>query len=185
MDERSGWLTEGVAGPAAGHEDVLRLVLDATRPEPGGRVLARAVACELCGPEGGGFEVAKGECFCVGCCVPVGIVDGGVEPDAYPWRLEAGGAPLPPASPGPGFEPSDLPECPWGHGVLDVAAAFAFAADGTTVRAVSVGLKCPEDGALLLYVDNARVVPRPCTCSGPGTTCRGPEQVQGRVQEGA
>lgn len=38
-----------------------------------------------------------------------------------------------------------------------VAVAYAFAADGA-LCGLSVGLKCPEDGALRLHVDNARVV---------------------------
>lgn len=169
MDQEAGWTAYGSAGkPSAGHEDVLHLVRSATRTEPGGRVETLAVACELCGPEGGGLEVAKGECFCVGCCFPIGIADGDVYPPAYPWTLEPSAAPLPPASPGPGFEPSDLPRCPAGHDVFQAAVALSFAEDGTTVRGISVGLRCPEDGALLLYVDNARVVRKePCPCHGP------------------
>ncbi|MFD8884248.1 hypothetical protein ACFV0H_17225 [Streptomyces erythrochromogenes] len=158
MDHEIAW-THGTAGePSAGPEDVLRLLRDAVRPEPGGRVEILVAECETCGP-GEEFEVAKGECFCVGCCIPLGITDGYAHPAAdYPWRLEASEVPLPPASPGPGFEPPDLPRCPAGHDVFHVAVALAFAADGA-LRGVSVGLRCAEDGALCLYVDNARVVP--------------------------
>ncbi|MFE5805020.1 hypothetical protein [Streptomyces sp. NPDC056491] len=146
MDVRSG-----------GAEEVVRMVRDAARAEPGGRVEVLVVACELCGNGADGFEVAKGECFCVGCCIPVGITDGDVYPAAYPWTLAPSEVPLPPASPGPGFEPSDLPECPAGDGVFQVAVALSFAQDGS-VRSISVGLRCPQDGALCLYVDNAHVV---------------------------
>ncbi|MFD9520913.1 hypothetical protein [Streptomyces sp. NPDC059979] len=125
-----------------------------------GRVEALVAECVLCGTGADEFEVAKGECFCVGCCIPVGITDGDMCPAAYPWTLEPSEVPLPPASPGPGFEPSDLPCCPAGHAVfqVEVEVALAFAEDGA-VRGISVGLRCPEDGALCLYVDNARVVP--------------------------
>ncbi|WP_030721871.1 hypothetical protein [Streptomyces sp. NRRL F-2580] len=158
MDHEALW-TYGAAGkPSAGPGDVLRMVRGAARAEPGGRVEALVAECVLCGAGADEFEVAKGECFCVGCCIPVGIADGDMCPDAYPWTLEPSGAPLPPASPGPGFEPSDLPHCPAGHAVFQVAVALAFAQDGA-VRGISVGLRCPEDGALCLYVDNARVVP--------------------------
>ncbi|THA77321.1 hypothetical protein [Streptomyces sp. A0592] len=160
MDHEIAW-TPGAAGHAsAGPEDVLRLLRNTVRAEPGGRVEIAVAACEMCGPEEMEFEAAKGECFCVGCRIPLGITDGYVHPaTARPCRLEPSGAPLPPASPGPGFEPSDLPRCPAGHDVFHVAVALALAADGV-LRGISVGLRCPEDGALCLYVDNARVVPR-------------------------
>ncbi|RST04333.1 hypothetical protein EF910_17460 [Streptomyces sp. WAC07149] len=151
--------TDGTAGQAStGPEDMLRMVRGATPAEPGGHVEARVAECALCGAGADEFEAAKGECFCVGCCIPVGITDGDVHPPAYPWTLEPSEAPLPPASPGPDFEPSDLPRCPAGHEVFQTAIALAFARDGA-VRGISVALRCPEDGALCLYVDNARVAP--------------------------
>ncbi|MEJ8646424.1 hypothetical protein WKI68_44495 [Streptomyces sp. MS1.HAVA.3] len=160
MDHEAAVWTYGAAGkPAAGPpEDLLRMVSGAARTEPGGRVEALVAECVLCGTGADEFEVAKGECFCVGCCIPVGVTDGDMCPAAYPWTLEPSEVPLPPASPGPGFEPSDLPCCPAGHAVFQVAVALAFAEDGA-VRGISVGLRCPEDGTLCLYVDNARVVP--------------------------
>ncbi|MFI6006444.1 hypothetical protein ACIA98_39810 [Streptomyces sp. NPDC051366] len=79
-------------------------------------------------------------------------------PGAYPWALAPSEVPLPPASPGPGFEPTDLPDCPSGHAVFQVAVALALSEDGA-VRGISVGLRCPEDGALCLYVDNAHALP--------------------------
>ncbi|MEU6315340.1 hypothetical protein [Streptomyces sp. NPDC047014] len=89
-------------GPAPGHADLLALARAATPPEPaGGGVEVRALACELCGPEGGGF---------------------------------------------------------------DAAAAFALTENGTAAHRISVALQCPEDGALLLYIANAHVVPHPCVC---------------------
>ncbi|MFE6911474.1 hypothetical protein [Streptomyces erythrochromogenes] len=160
MDHEIAW-THGTPGrPCAGPEDVLRLLRGAVRAEPGGRLEILVAECGMCGSGEVEFEVAKGECFCVGCCIPLGISDGYAHPDApYPWRLEPSGVPLPPASPGPGYEPSDFPRCPAGHDVFHVALALAFAADGA-LRGISVGLRCPEDGALCLYVDNARVVAR-------------------------
>ncbi|MFJ1566604.1 hypothetical protein ACIOG8_20690 [Streptomyces erythrochromogenes] len=160
MDHEIAWRPGAAGEPSAGPEDVLRLLRNAVRAEPGGRVETLVAECEMCGSGEVEFEVAKGECFCVGCCIPLGITDGYAHPDAaHPWRLEPSGAPLPPASPGPGFEPPDLPRCPAGHDLFHVAVALSFAADGV-LRGISVGLRCPEDGALCLYVDNARVVPR-------------------------
>ncbi|MFJ3875906.1 hypothetical protein ACIPW5_00445 [Streptomyces sp. NPDC090077] len=155
MDHEAVW-THGQ--PATGPEDLLRLVRGATRTEAGGRVEALIAECLMCGERTDEFEVAKGECFCVGCCLPLGIADGAMHTDAYPWTLEPSAAPLPPASPGPGFEPSDFPRCPAGHGVFQVAVALAVTQDGA-VRGLSVALRCPEDGALILYVDDARVTP--------------------------
>ncbi|MFF9982492.1 hypothetical protein [Streptomyces erythrochromogenes] len=160
MDHEIVWTPGAAAEPSAGTEDLLRLLRDAVRAEPGGRVELVVAECELCGAGEVEFEVAKGECFCVGCCIPLGITDGYAHPDvAHPWRLEPSGAPLPPASPGRGFEPSDLPRCPAGHDLFHVAVALAFALDGV-LRGISVALRCPEDGVVGLYVDNARVVPR-------------------------
>ncbi|MEU9164163.1 hypothetical protein AB0D29_28335 [Streptomyces sp. NPDC048424] len=159
MDHEAVWTTYAAVGkPSAGPEDVLRMVRGGARTEPGGRVEALVAECVLCGGGADEFEAAKGECFCVGCCIPLGIKDGEMRPDAYPWTLEPTETPLPPASPGPGFERSDLPRCPAGHDVFQVAVALALTRDGA-VRGISVGLRCPEDGALCLYVDNARVVP--------------------------
>ncbi|MFF8262618.1 hypothetical protein [Streptomyces virginiae] len=157
MDHGAVWTCAADGKPSAGPEDLLRMVRGAARTAPGGRVDARIARCVMCGADEDEFEVAKGECFCVGCCIPLGVTDGDVHPVAHPWRLEPSEAPLPPASPGPGFKASDLPRCPAGHDVFHVAVALAFAADGA-VRGVTVGLRCPEDGALCLYVDNARVV---------------------------
>ncbi|MFJ3966193.1 hypothetical protein [Streptomyces sp. NPDC090036] len=96
MDHEAGW-TSGAAGRFfAGAGEVVRMVCDAARAEPGGRVEALVVSCELCGSGADGFEVAKGGCFCVGCCIPVGITGGDAYPAAYPWTLAAS------ASPGPG-----------------------------------------------------------------------------------
>ncbi|MFD8630961.1 hypothetical protein [Streptomyces sp. NPDC059533] len=141
-----------------GREDLLHLVRKAARPEPdGGRVETRLAVCELCGGGTDEFEVAALEAYCVGCCIPIGIWDGDLHPGARPWTLEPSGVPLPPVSPGPGPEPMDLPTCPAGHRLFHVAVALAFARDGA-VRGITVGLQCAHDGALHLYVDNARVV---------------------------
>ncbi|MFJ3832784.1 hypothetical protein ACIPWI_33245 [Streptomyces sp. NPDC090046] len=100
MDHEAVW-TSGAAGrPFAGPGEVVRMVCDAARAEPGGRVEVLVVSCELCGSGADGFEVAKGECFCVGCCIPVGITDGDAYPAAYPAAYPRTLAPS--ASPGPG-----------------------------------------------------------------------------------
>ncbi|MER6487365.1 MULTISPECIES: hypothetical protein [Streptomyces] len=160
MDHAPVWTCAADGEPSPGPEDFLRRVRSAVRTEPGGYVEARTARCGMCGADEDEFEVAKGECFCVGCCIPLGITDGGVHPAASPWRLEPSGVPLPPASPGRGFEASDLPRCPAGHDVFHVAVALAFAADGA-VRGITVGLRCLEDGASCLYVEDARVVAAP------------------------
>ncbi|MFJ3979433.1 hypothetical protein [Streptomyces sp. NPDC090021] len=157
MDHGTGWTYAAGGTPAAGPEDALRLVRGAVRGEPGGRVETLLATCTMCGAEEDEFEVAAGECFCVGCCIPLGITDGDVRSGARRWRLEPTGTPLPPSSPGPGLEPGDLPRCPAGHDVFQVAVALSFTAEGE-VRGLSVGLRCPVDGALCLYVDDARVV---------------------------
>ncbi|MFE5735546.1 hypothetical protein ACFQ7A_32205 [Streptomyces sp. NPDC056528] len=147
--------SEGVrsAGPAAEGGSLVSLLGATVLREPFGRVVITPVVCRWC--EGDRFEVAGGECFCEGCCLPVGMADGDVHAGGSSWRF----APPPPSSLRPGealHAPAD-PVCPAGHDVFQVAVARVLAAGGR-VRRLSVGLRCPVDGASLLHLDNVRVV---------------------------
>ncbi|MDT9687103.1 hypothetical protein Q5762_01810 [Streptomyces sp. P9(2023)] len=138
----------------AGRADLLGTVGSAARGVPGGRVVTASVVCPMCGSpdsESAEFEASGGECFCVACCLPIGILDGDIarafgRADASLWKL----------TPGPSAEPAALDSCPDGHGVFQMAVALCLDADDS-VRGVTVGLRCVEDGGLHLYVDNARV----------------------------
>ncbi|MFB7541742.1 hypothetical protein ACFC0N_17835 [Streptomyces zaomyceticus] len=161
MESTRAW-SGGPVGDDAGDGDLGRLLgVDA----PGGadrRIVTGALACRYC--DGHEFEVTASECFCVGCCLPIGVQDGdlyespGGDPyasaDRALWRLE------PCADPVPG-DPPDVIRCPADHDLFQVAAAYTLGEDGR-VRRLSVGLRCPVDGALHLFVDDARVVPVAC-----------------------
>ncbi|MET9934001.1 MULTISPECIES: hypothetical protein [unclassified Streptomyces] len=144
----------GPAGEAATEDAGLVSLLGATvLREPLGRVVIEPVVCRWC--EGDRFEVSGGECFCEGCCLPVGLVDGDVHVRGASWRL----APSAPSSLRPGEAlpaPAD-PVCPAGHDVFEVVAARVLAVDGR-VRRLSVGLRCPVDGTARLHLDDVRVV---------------------------
>ncbi len=128
--------------------------------QPGERVVTAPVVCRHC--DWHQYEVAAGECFCEGCCLPLGIADGDVVPGAPMWQLVPSGAPLPHAE-GDSLTAADMVRCPAGHDLFQVGVTYTLADDGR-VRRLSVGLRCPLDGASRLYVDNALVVPRTC-CS--------------------
>lgn len=150
MGRGDGWRP----GPEAeGREALLRLVRVATRSD---RVEALMIVCTMCGSEE--FEL-NGECWCVGCCLPLGVPDGREEgfPGQYAWRLEPSEAPLPSSLSGPWSKPEDV-RCPEGHDVFETAVAVALTED-RRICGLSVGLRCPDDGLLTLYVNNARVVP--------------------------
>ncbi|MEV6399438.1 hypothetical protein AB0M39_32400 [Streptomyces sp. NPDC051907] len=118
------------------------------------------IVCGLCGWDQ--FEVAAGECFCETCCVPLGIQDGGIYSDASVcslWSLAPSDASHPAGSGGASVTPADPVRCPAGHDLFHVAAAYTITANGQISR-LSVGLRCLVDGALSLFVDNARVVRR-------------------------
>lgn len=53
---------------------------------------------------------------------------------------------------------TEVLRCPAGHDLFQVAAAYTLGADGRVER-LSVGLRCPADGSLRLFVDDARVEP--------------------------
>ncbi|WP_329285289.1 hypothetical protein [Streptomyces sp. NBC_00691] len=146
----------GGAGDSGGSA---RSEADAGGAEPGTaasggaerRGVTGALVCRYCG--GDSFEVAADECFCEGCCLPLDVQDdqgcGGADPVVLELRS--------PAAPAPGAGGS-MVTCPSGHDLFQVAAAYTLGPDGH-VRRLSVGLRCPVDGALTLLVDDARAAP--------------------------
>lgn len=152
MGSRRMWRA-GPAGEAEGRDALLRSVRVATR---GDRVEAMMIVCTMCGSEQ--FEL-NGECWCIGCCLPLGVADGREEgfPGQYGWRLESSEAPLPSSLSGPWSKPEDV-WCPEGHGVFETAIAVALTEE-RRICGLSMGLRCPEDGLLTLYIDNAGVMP--------------------------
>lgn len=156
MENGHLWIT-GPGGEEPGEDTgllslVRRSVLGGPRETV---VVVPPVICPMCDAEQ--YEVAGTECYCEGCCLPLGVSDGEIYPAAFPWRLvPAADAPQGPAG---DADPSADVACPAGHAVFEVAAAFALGADDE-VRRLSVGLRCPVDGALALLVDNVHVVPR-------------------------
>jgi hypothetical protein len=133
------------------------LLRGAARPEPDGQLdeITPAV-CQGCGSDQ--FEVTATEYFCVGCCLPLGIADGEVRPSGAAWELTA------PTAPSSWtrrlFRRSAAADlaCPAGHQVFQVALAFTVTADGE-VSHLSAALRCPDDGALHLHLDNVPVMP--------------------------
>ncbi|MER6916466.1 hypothetical protein ABT354_32815 [Streptomyces sp. NPDC000594] len=153
MADGGVWST-GSPGEAMAEGDGLVSLLGRTAlREPLGRVVITTVVCRWC--DWDQFEVAGDECFCEGCCLPVGLVDGDVYAGGSAWELAPSVSPLP--WPRELFRRSADPACPAGHRVFQVAVAFVLAADGR-VRRLSVGLQCPVDGALCLHLDNVHVV---------------------------
>ncbi|MFD7626642.1 hypothetical protein ACFV7Q_11515 [Streptomyces sp. NPDC059851] len=145
-------------GPGTGDDALVALAAGAVPAEWDGEVAAGSVTCPLCGADT--YEAVRGDCFCDACCIPLGIANGcDYVPDGFAWRLVPSAGP--PAASGGAFVPSDAPglRCPVGHDVFHVAVALAFGADGRA-RRLSAALRCPEDGALHLYVNDARVEPR-------------------------
>ncbi|MEU9375943.1 hypothetical protein AB0D94_19445 [Streptomyces sp. NPDC048255] len=118
-----------------------------------------SIECGLCGSEGfewAEFQVWAGECYCVGCLIPIGVLDGDVHDRMFPgagaswWRLTFPDSRFPPDG------PAEFSRCPAGHMVFQAAVALTLSEDGL-VRGLSAGLRCPEDGGLHLFIDNAQV----------------------------
>ncbi|MFC9484568.1 hypothetical protein ACFTZM_00625 [Streptomyces hydrogenans] len=155
MADRGAW-SIGSAGEATTEDGGLMSLLGRTAlREPLGRTVITVVACRWC--DWDQFEVAGDECFCEGCCLPVGILDGDVYEGGSAWEIAPSVSPLPRSR--EVFRRSADPACPAGHDVFQVAVALALAADGRVCR-LSVGLRCPADGALRLQLDNVNVVSR-------------------------
>lgn len=163
MERGDAWSAGPVGGADTGREELLRVAERAARAARGltdGQVVTAAVVCELCGSgdfDSAEFEVWDGECYCVGCLLPIGVRDGDVltrtfqRPDAPPWTL------APTKTPGMPARPAEYFKCPQGHGVFQVAVALVLDGDAS-VRTISVGLRCPEDGGLHLFIDNEQVM---------------------------
>ncbi|MEU4269993.1 hypothetical protein [Streptomyces sp. NPDC026092] len=159
MDHENGWSAGPVGAGDTGRDELVRMVRGAARELPGGQVVTASVVCEACSAgefESAVYEVWAGECHCWGCLLPIGVQDGDVtrvfgRASAYPWKL----APTE-GTPDPAAEPADYFWCPEGHKVFQVAVGLVLD-ESASVRAMSVGLRCPEDGGLHLFIDNARV----------------------------
>ncbi|AZM92781.1 hypothetical protein D1J60_33685 [Streptomyces sp. W1SF4] len=155
-----GIWTAGPTDEAEGGRALLRTVSRAAEQSEGDAGAAETVfvVCRWCGAQE--FEVVARECFCYGCCLPLGVSDGWEDgfPGQHPWRLEPSYTPLPPSTPGPRILPEEVCRCPQGHGVFETAISFTLT-DDQRIRSLSVGLRCPDDGYLHLYIDNARTVP--------------------------
>ncbi|MEU6986649.1 hypothetical protein ABZ946_24975 [Streptomyces sp. NPDC046324] len=164
MEPEDAWSAGPVGDADTGPDDLLRKVEQAARGLPGGRVVTAVVVCERCGAGGvasAEFEVWEGECFCVGCLLPI---DADVLTTTFRRTGALSGVPwtLTPSQtlPCPSPAPAGYLSCPEGHGVFQVAVALVL--DGeASVRAVSAGLRCPEDGGLRLLLDNAPMAATP------------------------
>ncbi|MFB8403747.1 hypothetical protein [Streptomyces sp. NPDC055912] len=123
----------------------------------GRRIVTGPLVCRYC--DGDRFEVTSYECFCEGCCLPLDVQDeeededgcGGADPVVRELR--------PPTAASPGAD-TGMVRCPAGHDLFQVAAAYTLDPDGR-MRRLSVGLRCPVDGALGLLVDDVRMPPAP------------------------
>ncbi|MEU2076308.1 hypothetical protein [Streptomyces sp. NPDC013489] len=158
-----------------------------TGTEAGGagrRIVTGPLVCRYC--DGDRFEVTSYECFCEGCCLPLDVQDdedgdgdgdgcGGADPVVRELRPPTAAAPGEDtggdtcgalntdtdtaAAAAPRAAPS-MVKCPAGHDLFQVAAAYTLDPDGR-MRRLSVGLRCPVDGALGLLVDDVRIPPAP------------------------
>ncbi|MFJ5075107.1 hypothetical protein ACIP8Z_10960 [Streptomyces sp. NPDC088553] len=115
------------------------------------RVVTGPLVCRYC--DWDRFEVTSDECFCEGCCLPLDVQDeegcGGADPVVRELRPPTVQAPV---------TGLNIVTCPSDHDLFQVAAAYTLGPDGD-MRRLSVGLRCPVDGALSLLVDDARMAP--------------------------
>lgn len=148
--------TGPVGESAPGDDGLMALLARAGAQAPDGRRSTVRVVCRFC--EWDLFEVSAGECFCLGCCLPLGVRDGDVYSPVVTWELvNRGGSSQ--DSCGGALILTSMDMCPAGHGEFEVAASYTMDTEGRVCR-VSIGLRCPVDGALWLFVDDARVVLR-------------------------
>ncbi|MER5965099.1 hypothetical protein [Streptomyces sp. NPDC002057] len=142
---------DGPGGGGAGGDGLLGL-LGGAGHGPGAadrRLVTGPLVCRYCAHDE--FEVTALECFCVGCCLPIGVQDGDIHGEDSRWGL----APSATAAWGAA---TDMVRCPTGHDLFHVAAVYGLGADGRVER-LSVGLRCVADGSLALFVDDAPVRP--------------------------
>ncbi|MGW6539087.1 hypothetical protein ACWGBV_09160 [Streptomyces sp. NPDC055051] len=149
---------------------LLRATVTARHPDE--RTTITPLVCPAC--DWNRFEVVDDECFCEGCCLPLGIEDGGVHPNGYPWRLSPAHPHPSPASPAhpSSAQPSPVLACPDGHDLFEAALALTTTPPDEP-RRLSLALRCADDGTVLLHIDNATITPRPCPCP-PGTHVQAP-----------
>ncbi|MFE5942444.1 hypothetical protein [Streptomyces sp. NPDC056480] len=119
----------------------------------GRRVVTGPLVCRYCAWDR--FEVTSDECFCEGCCLPLDVQHEDGCGAADPVVLEL----RPPTTPSPVTD-MNMVTCPAGHDLFQVAAAYTLGPDGS-MRRLSVGLRCPVDGALSLVVDDVRMTRSP------------------------
>ncbi|MFF5920306.1 hypothetical protein ACFY8C_18485 [Streptomyces flavochromogenes] len=156
------WSDGPVGDEAAANDGLVRLLGGAgadaggaeSRTEAGGaerRIVTGVIVCRYC--DWDRFEVTSDECFCEGCCLPIEVQDdeGYDGADPMTWELR------PPTTPDPAAG-LNMVTCPADHDLFQVAAAFTLGPDGH-MRRLSVGLRCPVDGALSLLVDDVRMAP--------------------------
>ncbi|MEV7372514.1 hypothetical protein AB0O51_16730 [Streptomyces sp. NPDC090301] len=136
------------------------------------RIVTGPLVCRYC--EGDRFEVTSYECFCEGCCLPLDVRDededeyedgdgcGGTDPVVRELRPPTAAARGGDTGAAPDTDTGAAPNrsCPAGHDLFQVAAAYTLDPDGH-MRRLSVGLRCPADGALGLLVDDVRMTPAP------------------------
>ncbi|MEV7419402.1 hypothetical protein [Streptomyces sp. NPDC089919] len=132
------------------HEALLRLVRDTHRGKPATEPVL--VICRWCGATE--FTVGDTECFCIGCCLPLGVGNGEEHgfPGQYPWRLEAGDTPIPACA-------AQRCCCHDGHAEFELALATTPGPDHRP-RTLTIALHCPQDHSLHLYLSNAHLTPR-------------------------
>ncbi|MFE6818048.1 hypothetical protein [Streptomyces sp. NPDC057677] len=157
----SGGLLRLLGGAGSGTDAVGADGAGTGSGEAGRRIVTGPLVCRYCG--GDRFEVTSYECFCEGCCLPLDVQDededdekdedgcGGSDPVVRELR--------PPTAASPGAD-TGMVRCPAGHDLFQVAAAYTLDPDGR-MRRLSVGLRCPVDGALGLLVDDVRMTPAP------------------------
>lgn len=124
-----------------------------TSHHPDERITITSLICPTCGWDQ--FEVVADECFCEGCCLPLGIEDGGVHPNGHPWHLT-------PARP----HPSGAFACPDGHDLFEAALALTTT-PAAEPRRLSLALRCTADDTAFLHIDNATITPTLCPCPCP------------------
>ncbi|MFD4317042.1 hypothetical protein [Streptomyces sp. NPDC058548] len=152
------WSEGPIGHEAAASGGLLRLLGGA---ESGGRadggaerrIVTGPLVCRYC--DWDRFEVTSDECFCEGCCLPLDVQDeegcDGADPVVRELR--------PPMAPAPTSGTGlNIVTCPADHDLFQVAAAYTLGPDGD-MRRLSVGLRCPVDGALSLLVDDALMAP--------------------------
>ncbi|MFF0273531.1 hypothetical protein [Streptomyces sp. NPDC004330] len=151
--ENMGAWSQGPVGDGVDGSEELRRLLGGVGAgeEDGALVVTGPLACPYCRWDR--FEVVVDECFCEGCCLPLDVLVEDVEGGGGPVAREL----RPPGAARAGAA-AGMVGCPAGHELFQVAAAYTLG-PGARFRRLRVGLRCPDDGALGLLVDDARIPP--------------------------